>query len=56
MARSGSKPGRGVYECSKCGAHQEIKTGASTLKRCSDCGSDLFRKARTAKTAAVQAG
>lgn len=46
MARSGTKPGRGAYECSKCGSRQELKTAASTLKRCPDCGGDLFRKAR----------
>lgn len=47
MARTGTKPGKGTYECSKCGTRQELKTAASTLKRCDDCGSELFRKARS---------
>jgi DNA-directed RNA polymerase subunit RPC12/RpoP len=51
MARSGTKPGRGGYECSKCGSRQELKTAASTLKRCPECGSDLFRKSRPARRA-----
>jgi DNA-directed RNA polymerase subunit RPC12/RpoP len=51
MARSGTKPGRGSYACSKCGAVQTLKTAASTLKRC-ECGSDLFRKAPAARSAA----
>ena len=55
MARSGTKPGRGSYECSKCGNRQELKTGASTLRRCPECGSDLFRKARPARPAAKTA-
>lgn len=34
MARSGTKPGRGSYTCSKCGAVQDLKTRASILKQC----------------------
>jgi len=44
VARSGTKPGKGVYSCSKCGTTQSLKTAASTLKRCPQCGSTLFRK------------
>ncbi len=52
MARAGAKPGRGTYECSKCGATQEMKTAASTLKPCPNCGGTLFRKARTGRRVA----
>lgn len=52
MARSGTKPGKGSYECSNCGALQTLRSKASTLKECSNCGSKLFRKAGTAKPAA----
>jgi DNA-directed RNA polymerase subunit RPC12/RpoP len=51
MARTGTKPGKGTYECSTCGAHQELKTAASTLKPCDECGSELFRKAKHAAMA-----
>lgn len=52
MARSRTKPGKGSYECSKCGSLQTLRSKASTLKTCPNCGSSLFRKARTAKPAA----
>jgi ribosomal protein S27E len=52
MARSGTKPGKGTYECSKCGAVQTLRSKASTLKDCLNCGSKLFRKAGRAKPAA----
>jgi putative FmdB family regulatory protein len=51
MARSGTKPGKGSYECSKCGALQTLRSKASTLKDCPSCGSKMFRKARSAKPA-----
>ena len=52
MARSGTKPGKGSYVCSKCGAIQTLRSKASTLKDCPNCGSKLFRKADMAKPAA----
>jgi predicted nucleic acid-binding Zn-ribbon protein len=52
MARSGTKPGKGSYECSRCGALQTLRSKASTLKAFPDCGSTLFRKAGKAKPAA----
>lgn len=52
MARTGSKPGKGSYECSKCGSRQELKTASSMLKSCPECGSELFRKSRSPKVAA----
>jgi DNA-directed RNA polymerase subunit RPC12/RpoP len=52
MARSGTKPGKGSYECSRCGAVSTLRSKASTLKACPNCGSRLFRKAGTAKPAA----
>jgi DNA-directed RNA polymerase subunit RPC12/RpoP len=52
MARSGMKPGKGGYECSKCGALQTLRSKASTLRPCPNCGGKLFRKAGTAKPAA----
>lgn len=52
MARSGTKPGKGSYECSKCGAIQTLRSVASTLKDCPTCGSKLFRKLGRAKPAA----
>jgi DNA-directed RNA polymerase subunit RPC12/RpoP len=52
MARTGTKPGKGSYTCSKCGAVQDLKTGAAILKRCKECGSELFRKNRSAPSAA----
>jgi DNA-directed RNA polymerase subunit RPC12/RpoP len=44
LARAQTKPGKGSYVCSNCGATQELKTAASTLKACPNCGSTLFRK------------
>jgi DNA-directed RNA polymerase subunit RPC12/RpoP len=52
MGRSGTKPGKGSYICSKCGAVQDLKTGAATLKRGKECGSELFRKNRSAPSPA----
>jgi putative FmdB family regulatory protein len=52
MARSGTKPGKGSYECSKCGATQTLRSKASTLKNCPNCGRKLFRKVSGAKPAA----
>jgi putative FmdB family regulatory protein len=51
MARSGTKPGKGSYECSKCGAVQTLRSKASILKDCPNCGSRLFRRAGSAKAA-----
>jgi DNA-directed RNA polymerase subunit RPC12/RpoP len=44
MARSGTKPGRASYACSRCGAVQELKTATTKLKACPSCGRSLFRK------------
>jgi DNA-directed RNA polymerase subunit RPC12/RpoP len=51
VARSGTKPGKGGYACSKCGAVQQLKTATATLKACRGCGSTLFRKARATQPA-----
>jgi DNA-directed RNA polymerase subunit RPC12/RpoP len=44
MARSGTKPGRASYACSRCGAVQQLKTATAKLKACPSCGGSLFRK------------
>jgi DNA-directed RNA polymerase subunit RPC12/RpoP len=52
LARANTKPGKGSYVCSKCEASQELRTAASTLKACPNCGSMLFRKASSRSSAA----
>jgi len=49
VARAGTKPGQGTYVCSKCGTAQELRTRGSTLKRCPNCRSTLFHKAKPSK-------
>jgi DNA-directed RNA polymerase subunit RPC12/RpoP len=52
LARANTKPGKGSYVCSKCEATQELKTAASALKACPNCGSTLFRKVSGRSSAA----
>jgi DNA-directed RNA polymerase subunit RPC12/RpoP len=52
LARANTKPGKGSYACSKCEATQELKTAASALKACPNCGSTLFRKVNGRSSAA----
>jgi DNA-directed RNA polymerase subunit RPC12/RpoP len=52
MARSGTKPGKGSYTCSKCGAVEQVKASTSTLKACRNCGGSLFRKPHATKPVA----
>ncbi len=46
MYKTGEKPGKGIYQCTKCGQLVRLDDHTDTLPPCPKCGNTTYRKVR----------